>query len=62
MQALAAAGLCTSHCHKLSRIRFKIDEMQTVLEIEADGCGFILPPWWVDMAHNGNKGLLGPGV
>jgi PAS domain S-box-containing protein len=40
-------------------IRFIIDDIQVLLEISDDGCGFVVPEKWVDLARAGHFGLVG---
>jgi signal transduction histidine kinase len=40
-------------------IRFTLCPSQIVLEISDDGCGFVVPPRWIELAREGHFGLLG---
>jgi signal transduction histidine kinase len=40
-------------------VNFTFNEEQVVLEIQDDGCGFVLPERWVDLAREGHLGIVG---
>jgi signal transduction histidine kinase len=40
-------------------VQFAADAQRAVLTIEDDGCGFIVPPNWLEFARQGHIGLLG---
>lgn len=40
-------------------VHLELDTEQVVLEIRDDGCGFEVPPSWIDLARRGHFGMLG---
>jgi two-component system, NarL family, sensor kinase len=40
-------------------VQLAADAQQIMLTIEDDGCGFVVPPSWLDFARQGHMGLLG---
>jgi PAS domain S-box-containing protein len=40
-------------------VRFALNEGEAVLEIQDDGCGFVAPDRWIDLARQGHLGLIG---
>lgn len=40
-------------------VRLVVDTEQIALTIQDDGCGFMLPPSWLELARQGHMGLLG---
>ncbi len=40
-------------------IRFALDAEQAILEVQDDGCGFVVPDRWIELARRDHLGLLG---
>jgi PAS domain S-box-containing protein len=40
-------------------VRFRFDDEQVVLEVQDDGCGFVVPRRWLQFAREGHLGLVG---
>jgi len=40
-------------------VRFSLDHLQVILEVEDNGCGFTVPKRWIDLARQGHLGLVG---
>jgi signal transduction histidine kinase len=48
------------HAHATwTLVRFELDAERIAIEIRDDGCGFDVPPRWIDLARQGHLGLLG---